>query len=158
MLNPEKCSTGVLVEWIARERQKSTPQNDYDLLIKFVVDRATFFILSTPPLSFRPPLPLLFAPRPCRPRAHLSHSHLLKAPEALSGAQCRRKERRGGVRSELELLRAEQRSAIARARGIRAPQNSLMSSRREWERVLNIYLSSCSTVCTGEKGVWWEAG
>ena len=49
MLNPEKCSTGVLVEWIARERQKSTPQNDYDLLIKFVVDRATFFILSTPP-------------------------------------------------------------------------------------------------------------
>ena len=44
------------------------------------------------------------------------HSHFfLKAPEALSGAQCRRKERRGGVRSELELLRAEPRSAIARA-------------------------------------------
>ena len=43
------------------------------------------------------------------------HSHLLKAPEALSEAQCRRKERRGGVRSELELLRAEPRSAIARA-------------------------------------------
>ena len=52
MLNPEKCSTGVLVEWIARERQKSTPQNDYDLLSKFLVDQATFFILSTPP--FRP--------------------------------------------------------------------------------------------------------
>ena len=44
------------------------------------------------------------------------HSHFfLKAPAALSGAQCRRKERRGGVRSELELLRAEPRSAIARA-------------------------------------------
>ena len=48
-MNPEKSPTGVLVEWIARERQKSTPQNDYDLLIKFVVDRAAFFILSTPP-------------------------------------------------------------------------------------------------------------
>ena len=36
--------------------------------------------------------------------ANYCHSHfLLKAPEALSGAQCRRKERRGGVRSELEL-------------------------------------------------------
>ena len=102
MLSPEKCSTGVLVEWIARERQKSTPQNDYDLLIKFAVGRATFFILSTP----------LFVPAASsdfvlasglRPRAHISHSHLLKAPEALSGAQCRRKERRGGVRSELEL-------------------------------------------------------
>ena len=44
------------------------------------------------------------------------------------------------MRSELELLRAEPRSAIARARGIRAPQNSVMSSRREWERALNIYL------------------
>ena len=62
--------------------------------------------------------------------------HLLKAPEARSEAQCRRQERRGGVRSELELLRAEQRSAIARARGIRAPQNSVMSCLREWERVL----------------------
>ena len=49
-------------------------------------------------------------------------------------------------------MRAEQRSAIARARGKRAPQNSVVSSRREWERVLNIYLSSCSTVSASEKG------
>ena len=39
----------MLVEWNSQECEKSTPQNDYDLLIKFVVDRATFFILSTPP-------------------------------------------------------------------------------------------------------------
>ena len=56
----------------------------------------------------------LFAPGPVALGGPFD-SHLLKAPEAFSGAQCRRKERRGGVRSELELLRAEPRSAIARA-------------------------------------------
>ena len=39
----------MLVEWNSQECEKSTPQNDYDLLIKFAVDRAAFFILSTPP-------------------------------------------------------------------------------------------------------------
>ena len=47
------------------------------------------------------------------------------------------------MRSELELLRAEPRSAIARARGKRAPQNSVMSSLREWERVLIYNLLPC---------------
>ena len=47
------------------------------------------------------------------------------------------------MRSELELLRAEPRSAIARARGKRAPQNSVMSSLREWERVLIYNLVPC---------------
>ena len=86
-----------------RRSGKSTPQNDYDLLNKFVVDQATFFILSTPP--FHPGRLFRFRSGigPVAPGGSFQHSLFLKAPEALSGAQCRRKERRGGVRSELEL-------------------------------------------------------
>ena len=85
------------------------------------------------------------------PGGFFAFSFLALSPRGFErGADGRSAE--GGVRSELELLRAEPRSAIARARGKRAPKNSLMSSLREWERVLNIYLSSCSTVSVAEKG------
>ena len=72
-------------------RKKSTLQNSYGFLSKLLAGQASFLILSTPPLwvRLRPPprfrpcrlsRAYSFAPRPCRPRAHLSHFHLTQSP------------------------------------------------------------------------------